>query len=212
MLPSASVRLYSVLDVSFTDDGVLSLNLAISPYYRRSFTKNSSLDKHLDENKNEIEHLPEKEQELLKLKDDAYISTTDDDGHVSWGEITAITRHDPGKEMYKIYTESGRDVKVVESKSLIVWNEELKKRPNVIASIQTLENLRSNPIPVKRGPGLKPYYYITKTDLEKIKQDSSLSDTEKELKSSALNSEYQVLRQKFHLQRLIRIFDLQFLE
>jgi DNA-directed RNA polymerase beta' subunit len=85
------------------------------------------IDKHLDENKNEIEHLPEKEQELLKLKDGAYISTTDDDGNVSWGEITAITRHDPGKEMYKIYTESGRDVKVVESKSLIVWNEELKK-------------------------------------------------------------------------------------
>jgi DNA-directed RNA polymerase beta' subunit len=85
------------------------------------------IDKHLNENKNEIEHLPEKEQELLKLKDGAYISTTDDDGNVSWGEITAITRHDPGKEMYKIYTESGRDVKVVESKSLIVWNEELKK-------------------------------------------------------------------------------------
>ena len=85
------------------------------------------IDKHLDENKNEIEHLPEKEQELLKLKDGAYISTTDDDGNVSWGEVTAITRHDPGKEMYKIYTESGRDVKVVESKSLIVWNEELKK-------------------------------------------------------------------------------------
>jgi DNA-directed RNA polymerase beta' subunit len=85
------------------------------------------IDKHLDENKNEIEHLPEKEQELLKLKDGAYISTTDDDGNVSWGEVTAITRHDPGKEMYKIYTESGRDVKVVESKSLIVWNEEMKK-------------------------------------------------------------------------------------
>ena len=85
------------------------------------------IDKHLNENKNEIEHLPEKEQELLKLKDGAYISTTDDDGNVSWGEITAITRHDPGKEMYKIYTESGRDVKVVESKSLIVWNEKLKK-------------------------------------------------------------------------------------
>jgi len=85
------------------------------------------IDKHLDENKNEIEHLPEKEQELLKLKDGVYISTTDDDGNVSWGEVTAITRHDPGKEMYKIYTESGRDVKVVESKSLIVWNEDLKK-------------------------------------------------------------------------------------
>jgi DNA-directed RNA polymerase beta' subunit len=85
------------------------------------------IDKHLDENKNEIEYLPEKEQELLKLKDGAYISTTNDLGNVSWGEITAITRHDPGKEMYKIYTESGRDVKVVESKSLIVWNEDLKK-------------------------------------------------------------------------------------
>jgi hypothetical protein len=33
-------------------------------------------------------------------------------------------------------------------------------------------------------------------ELEKIKQDSSLSDAEKELKKDSLNSEYQVLRQK----------------
>lgn len=33
-------------------------------------------------------------------------------------------------------------------------------------------------------------------ELEKVRQDSSLSDAEKELKNAALNSEYQVLRQK----------------
>lgn len=33
-------------------------------------------------------------------------------------------------------------------------------------------------------------------ELEKIRQDSTLSDAEKELKNAALNSEYQVLRQK----------------
>jgi hypothetical protein len=47
-----------------------------------------------------------------------------------------------------------------------LWKEELKKRPDVIASIQTLENLKNNPIPVRKGPGLKPYDYITKTDLD----------------------------------------------
>ena len=85
------------------------------------------IDAQLNENSEEIERLPEKDQELLKTRVLTFIPTTDDDGNVSWGEVTAVTRHDPGQEMYKIRTAGGREVKVVESKSLIVWDEVTKK-------------------------------------------------------------------------------------
>lgn len=85
------------------------------------------IDKLLEDNINDVEHLSEKEQELLNIKVKTFIPTTDDTGKISWGEITAVTRHDPGNEIYQISTLSGRQVKVIESKSLIIWNEESKK-------------------------------------------------------------------------------------
>ena len=72
--------------------------------------------------------------ELLELEDDTYIPTTDLDGNISWGFIKNVTRHDPGKELYKVITESGRDVIVTESHSLLIWNGtkyERKSTPNV---------------------------------------------------------------------------------
>ena len=42
---------------------------------------------------------------------------------MSWEKITNITRHDPSEFIYHINTKSGRDVKVVASKSLLVWND-----------------------------------------------------------------------------------------
>ena len=84
------------------------------------------IDGLLTDNSKDIEYLPEKEQELLQLKDKVYIPTTNEKGVVEWGEVSAVTRHDPGKEMFEIKTKSGRSVKVVESKSLIVWNEDLQ--------------------------------------------------------------------------------------
>jgi hypothetical protein len=55
---------------------------------------------------------------------DVMIPTTDYQGNVSWGEITMITRHDPGDQLYEIITQSGRSVIVTESKSLLIWEEE----------------------------------------------------------------------------------------
>jgi DNA-directed RNA polymerase beta' subunit len=51
-----------------------------------------------------------------------YIPTCDNKGNTSWGELTAITRHDPGAKVFEIKTYSGRSVKVVDTKSLIIWN------------------------------------------------------------------------------------------
>lgn len=76
---------------------------------------------------NDVEHYKERDMELLKLEHQVYIPTTDELGNVSWGDIKAITRHDPGNELYEIQTQSGRKVIVTESKSLLIWNNVLKQ-------------------------------------------------------------------------------------
>jgi DNA-directed RNA polymerase beta' subunit len=83
------------------------------------------IDMEMSNNWREIERKPQLEQELLNLKKKTFISTTNDIGEVSWGEVTAVTRHDPGQGMFRITTSSGREVKVVESKSLIIWDSEM---------------------------------------------------------------------------------------
>ena len=92
------------------------------------------IDDEMTNNWEDIEHKPQLEQELLSLNKKTFISTTDDNGKVSWGEVTAITRHDPGQGMFRITTESGREVKVVESKSLIIWDNEIEKLKEVNTS------------------------------------------------------------------------------
>ena len=92
------------------------------------------IDMEMSNNWREIERKPQLEQELLNLKRKTFISTTDDTGKVSWGEVTAITRHDPGQGMFRIITMSGREVKVVESKSLIIWDSETERLKEVNTS------------------------------------------------------------------------------
>ena len=75
----------------------------------------------------EIEHHKEKNMELFNLKDEVMIPTVDEIGNLTWGEMTAITRHDPGNYLYEVITESGRKVVVPESKSLLVWNSDKKE-------------------------------------------------------------------------------------
>ncbi len=90
------------------------------------------IDTHLDNNKDQVQHFEEREMEYLEVDnikniDKMYIPTTDADGNVTWGEITAITRHLPGKELYEIKTFGGKKVIVTESKSLLIYNSENKK-------------------------------------------------------------------------------------
>jgi len=76
------------------------------------------------DHRDRIEHSPhDRNMELLHLEEGhVYIPTTDEDGRVTWGDVTAITRHDPGERLYEITTESGRNVTVAESQSLLVWD------------------------------------------------------------------------------------------
>lgn len=79
------------------------------------------------ENKEKVKHFKERQMELLDLEHKVYIPTTDYNGNVTWGDLTAVTRHDPGTELYEIKTKGGRSVIVTESKSLLVWNNELEE-------------------------------------------------------------------------------------
>ena len=93
------------------------------------------IDGQLQNLKAMIEHYPnEANMELLRIKD-AWIPTVDDHGIVTWGEVTAVTRHDPSPFLYHVVTESGREVTVVESKSLLVWNA----ASNTLKQTQTID-------------------------------------------------------------------------
>ena len=84
------------------------------------------IDAQLDASPDNIQHFTEKQMELMNIGD-VYIPTTDEHGVVTWGEVTAITRHDPGKELYEIKTSGGKSVIVTESKSLLIWNPDTKQ-------------------------------------------------------------------------------------
>ena len=84
------------------------------------------IDHSLEETPERVQHFSERNMELLNT-DNIFIPTTDDDGVVTWGEVTAMTRHDPGDVLYEIKTAGGRSVTVTESKSLLVWDAKTKK-------------------------------------------------------------------------------------
>lgn len=90
------------------------------------------IDAMLADNTAKVQHFEEREMELLDVTGSGnggvdknlWIPTTDALGNVSWGAIAAVTRHDPGKDLYLVKTLGGRSVIVTESKSLLIWNEE----------------------------------------------------------------------------------------
>ena len=85
------------------------------------------IDAQLDAEPEKVKHFIERQMELLDVeKNNIYIPTTDENGVVTWSEITAVTRHDPGVALYEIKTHGGRSVIVTESKSLLIWNSKTK--------------------------------------------------------------------------------------
>ena len=83
------------------------------------------IDKHLDNAMpEEVEHHEQANMELLKLTNKVYIPTCTEKGIMTWGELTAITRHDPGECLYEVTTKGGRRVMIAKSQSLIVWDQE----------------------------------------------------------------------------------------
>ena len=80
----------------------------------------------LENSFDKVQHFEERQMELLDISN-TYIPTTDYKGNVSWGAISAVTRHDPGTKLYEIRTETGRSVIVTESKSLLIWDNNISE-------------------------------------------------------------------------------------
>jgi DNA-directed RNA polymerase beta' subunit/intein/homing endonuclease len=88
------------------------------------------IDGHLDSNKEGVKIFTQQHNmEYLKFPKSkkVLIQTCDEKGIVTWADMSAITRHDPSSEIYEITTQSQRKVKVVDSKSLIVWDKKKKE-------------------------------------------------------------------------------------
>lgn len=85
------------------------------------------IDAYLAANTERVERFTERNLEMFHFDHAAFIPTVTMNGEISWGKLAAVTRHDPGTELYKVRTSGGRSVIVTESKSLIVWNPETKK-------------------------------------------------------------------------------------
>lgn len=69
----------------------------------------------------DIKHFPENNTEYKEVTG-FEVPTVDSSGKMSWGKITAFTRHLPGGDLRKVTTQSGKTVTVTKSKSLLVWN------------------------------------------------------------------------------------------
>ena len=118
------------------------------------------IDGKMTDDPSDVEHHRERNLELMNTKN-IYIPTTDENGIVTWGEVTAVTRHDPGEKLYEIKTSGGREVIVTESKSLLIWNEETKK----LTEMLTPDIKVGDCVPVTQSLSM-PSTYITSGNIE----------------------------------------------
>ena len=85
------------------------------------------VDELMEKNPKNVQRYPEDNNlQVLRLKD-VYIPTADKKGKASWEDLIAVTRHNPSGTLYKVKTESGREVTVAESKSMIIWDDVKKE-------------------------------------------------------------------------------------
>lgn len=115
--------------------------------------------------------------ELLKVEN-IKIPTVDEFGNTSWGAVTAITRHDPGLQLFEIVTKGGRKVIVPESKSLLIWNSQTNKfeeklTPDVVLGdcVPVTMNLPSPPTITRHIDMIE---YFTKDEMGKATKDNVL--------------------------------------
>jgi len=140
------------------------------------------IDAKMDDEKNKdgIEYSGPEEMnmEFLNVKNKIYIPTADNNGNTSWGELTAVTRHDPGDILYKIVTNGGKEVIIPNSKTLLIWNgkEFNGKKTNEVKVgdyVPSTINLLEPPI-IKTHVDMSKYFpkneYIHGTEVNKARE------------------------------------------
>lgn len=106
----------------------------------------------LEDRSHAVHQYSEKNMELLHLTDDdqVLIPTTDEKGNITWERVVAATRHDPGDHLFRVRTQSGREVVATDSKSLILWDhqiEEYVEKPTAEARVGDCLPLGVNVVP-----------------------------------------------------------------
>lgn len=137
------------------------------------------IDDHLAKNPDSIQHFPEdRNMEFLELPPrSVYIPTGNNKGVVTWAELTAVTRHDPGYRVFRVTTKSGRTVTVADSESLLIWNpitKEFKKMQSELVQlgdcVPVVETLAA-PFQIEEFVDMKDYFpkteYIHGTDFNR---------------------------------------------
>jgi DNA-directed RNA polymerase beta' subunit len=134
------------------------------------------IDAQLEQNKDKVQHFEEREMEYLEVdtSNNLSIPTTDADGNVTWGAITAITRHLPGKELYEIKTAGGKKVIVTESKSLLIYNQEKKQFLHTATPDVKLGDFVPVTLNLPKIPGETKSVDISKVDYSNITLDICL--------------------------------------
>lgn len=114
------------------------------------------IDERLAQQEKDVQYEEFNNLELLYLNNSIYIPTTDYQGNVTWGQVTAMTRHDPGVRLYEIKTQAGKQVIVTESKSLLTWQEDTQEFKEVLTPsikvgdyVPVTANLAEAPITIK---------------------------------------------------------------
>lgn len=80
------------------------------------------IDNLLNKHNDKIVHIPENRTQYLELEKPVKIVTSDNDGHVTWEDVTAVMRHLPVGDLVKITTRSGRQVTATQQKSFLIWD------------------------------------------------------------------------------------------
>lgn len=141
------------------------------------------IDGLLDNNKDKVNKEEYLNMELLDLEQTVYIPTMDYNGTVTWGTISAVTRHDPGNQLYKITTRSGRTVTVTASKSLLIWNSNTRQ----FKEIPTTEIVVGDFVPVTKNLSQVPDNIALFEDLVfDINADEIITDSETEINKIAM--------------------------
>ena len=82
------------------------------------------IDDHLTCSEERVKHHGPDQANMESLDvDRVRILSNDQHGVMGWHALTAVTRHDPGEYIYRILTKWGREVRVVASKSMLVWDD-----------------------------------------------------------------------------------------
>lgn len=138
------------------------------------------IDSMIDDNKQSVKYFENQNRmEYLEINHkQVFIPTCDENGMITWGELTAVTRHDPGKQLFKVTTLSGKSVIVTESKSLLVYREGIFQ-PIPTSSVTTDDYLPST-MYLQNAPNIDNFFemknYFNKNEYMHGKELNSALD------------------------------------